>query len=90
MDSFDRLKKAVALSYIEKSRAPKVTAKGQGRVAEKIIEIAEEHGITIKEDPDLVEALSALEIDQEIPQELYQAVAEILSHLYRENAKQNG
>lgn len=85
-DSDTRWKKAVALKYQDKSRAPLVSAKGQGHVAEAIIDKAREHGVAIHEDPDLVVALSALEIDQEIPEELYQAVAEVLAFLYKQNA----
>lgn len=87
-DAFEQLKKAVALSYRDRDRAPVVSAKGEGTIAERILEIAREHDIHIHEDPDLVEALGALEINQEIPQELYQAVAEILAYLYRMNADQ--
>ncbi|MBF0100548.1 MAG: EscU/YscU/HrcU family type III secretion system export apparatus switch protein [Desulfobacterales bacterium] len=82
------LKKAVALKYDKlNDRAPKVTAKGKGSVAEKIIEIAQNHGIPIKEDPDLVEALIKLEINQEIPPEVYVAVAELLAFVYSLNQK---
>lgn len=80
-------KKAVALRY-DRARddAPKVTATGKGRVAENIIEIAKEHGIPVKDDPDLVEVLSSLEIDQEIPPEIYVAVAELLAFVYSANS----
>ncbi|WP_456382935.1 EscU/YscU/HrcU family type III secretion system export apparatus switch protein [Persephonella sp.] len=82
------MKKAVALRYDrEKDRAPKVVAKGKGHIGEKIIQIAKEHNIPIKEDPVLVETLSQIEINQEIPPELYQAVAEILVYIYRKTGK---
>ncbi|NPA16310.1 MAG: EscU/YscU/HrcU family type III secretion system export apparatus switch protein [Aquificae bacterium] len=82
------MKKAVALRYDrEKDRAPKVVAKGKGHIGEKIIQIAREHNIPIKEDPVLVETLSQIEINQEIPPELYQAVAEILVYIYRKTGK---
>lgn len=59
-----------------------VKAKGMGNVAEKIIQLAQEHNIPIKEDPDLVELLVQLDLDQEIPPELYKIVAEILAFVY--------
>lgn len=81
--------KAVALKYERhKDNAPKVVAKGSGEVAKKIIEVAKEHGVYIKEDPQLVEVLSAIDIDQEIPPQLYKAVAEILAFVYRVKQKQ--
>lgn len=79
-------KAAVALSYKpEKDAAPRVTAKGKGLVAEKIIALARAHGIPIRDDPDLVTVLAALEIDREIPPELYKAIAEIFAFIYRVN-----
>jgi flagellar biosynthesis protein len=87
----DRPPKAVALKYSqEKDRAPRVAAKGRGAIAEKIIAIAKEHGIPIREDADMVEILSSLELENEIPPHLYKAVAELLSFLYRVNAKKLG
>jgi flagellar biosynthesis protein len=81
-------KKAVALQYNrETDGAPKVTAKGKGRVAEKIIELARKHDIPIKDDPDLIEVLSSLEINAEIPSEIYVAVAELLAFVYSMNSK---
>ncbi|MFN3396639.1 MAG: EscU/YscU/HrcU family type III secretion system export apparatus switch protein [Thermodesulfovibrionales bacterium] len=77
-------KKAAALRYdAEKDSAPKVVAKGSGRIAERIIEIARQHNIPIKDDPGLVEVLSSLDLYQEIPPELYRAVAEILVFVYK-------
>lgn len=84
------LKKAVALGYNkEKDGAPKVLASGQGVIAENIIAAAKENNIPIKEDKDLIEILSKIDIDQEIPPNLYRAIAEIFSFLYRatQNAK---
>lgn len=84
------IKKAVALKYDRKeSGAPKVTAKGKGKVAEKIIELARKHDIPIKDDPDLIEVLSSLDIDEEIPQEIYVAVAELLAFVYSMNARRH-
>ena len=77
-------KKAVALSYNRsQDNAPKVLASGAGEIANKIISLAKEHDIPIKEDPDLIEILSKVEVDQEIPPNLYKAVAEIFSFLYK-------
>lgn len=79
----DYLKKAAALKYDEqKDNAPRVTAKGKGEIAKKIIQIAEANELPIKKDEDLVELLSQVELDREIPTELYKAVAEIFSFIY--------
>ncbi|GIW46233.1 MAG: flagellar biosynthetic protein FlhB [Deltaproteobacteria bacterium] len=80
----DKVKKAVALRYDkEADSAPRVVAKGRGNVAEKILQIAREYNIPLKEDPILVDALSTLDLYQEIPPELYRAVAEVLAFVYR-------
>ncbi len=77
-------KKAVALKYERgKDNAPKVIAKGKGKIAEKIIQIAKENNIHIEENTELVEVLSKLELYEEIPEELYRAVAEILVFIYK-------
>ena len=77
-------KKATALQYnINKDNAPKMIAKGEHYLAQKIIEIAKENNIPIKEDRDLVELLSKLEINQEIPQDMYKAIAEVFSFIYK-------
>ncbi len=77
-------KKAVALKY-DSSRdvAPKISAKGQGLIAEKMIELAKTHGVPIHEDPALLSLLFPLELDYPIPETLYQAVAEVLAFIYR-------
>lgn len=76
-------KQAAALRYDQASRTPpKVSALGKGLVAENIIEKAKEHQIPIVEDPSLVELLSTLEINEAIPEELYQAVAEVFAFIY--------
>ncbi|MVO99177.1 EscU/YscU/HrcU family type III secretion system export apparatus switch protein [Paenibacillus lutrae] len=78
------IRKAVALRYApSEQKAPSVIAKGKGKVAEAIVDKAKENGIPVQEDASLVEVLSKLEIDQEIPAELYQLVAEVLSYIYR-------
>jgi len=75
--------KVVALKYdSSKDAAPRVAAKGKGVIAEKIIEIAKENGIPIKDDPELVDILSMLDLDEEIPSSVYQVVAEILAFVY--------
>ncbi len=77
---------AVALKYdIEK--APKIIAKGDGHLADKIIEIAEKQGITLYQDSELVELLSRLDIEEEIPSDLYQAVAVVLAFVFQLNGK---
>jgi flagellar biosynthesis protein len=76
---------AVALKYDEGDEAPKLTAKGFGVAAEKIRELAALHGIPIKQDSDLVELLAQLDIDREIPPQLYAAVAELLAMVYKAN-----
>jgi flagellar biosynthesis protein len=84
----DKAKKVTALRYDhEKDSAPKVVAKGRGIIAEKILEKAKEYNVLIKEDPDLLEAIYRLDIYQEIPENLYRVVAEILSEVYRINKK---
>lgn len=72
-------KKAVALKYDEgEDIAPKVIAKGKRKVAENILEKAKEHNIPVYKDKKLASQLSNLEIDDNIPQELYEAVAQVL------------
>ncbi|MBP2673924.1 MAG: flagellar biosynthetic protein FlhB [Deltaproteobacteria bacterium] len=81
-----RRRQAAALSYEQgKDSAPKLVAKGKGAVADKILEIARHHGIPIREDRELVQMLSSLDLYQEIPPDLYRAVAEILAFLYSLN-----
>jgi flagellar biosynthesis protein len=78
--------KAVALKYgADKDHAPRITAKGEGHVASKIKETARRFGIPIKRDDDLIELLAQIDVDREIPPELYAAVAELLSFVYRAN-----
>lgn len=79
--------RAVALRYArEEESAPRVVARGVGETAERILKLAREHGIPVREDADLVELLAACDIEQEIPVELYAAVAEVLAFLYRANS----
>jgi flagellar biosynthesis protein len=82
--------KAAALKYNSQTdSAPVVKAKGMGIIADRIIEIAKENNIPTKEDPDLVEILMQIDIDKEIPPELYKVVAEILAFVYRLNNLKN-
>lgn len=75
--------KAVALKYdMEKDSAPSLIAKGKGETASNIIKLANEHDIPIKKDEDLVELLSQIDIEKEIPGSMYKAVAEIFSFIY--------
>ncbi|WP_311082630.1 EscU/YscU/HrcU family type III secretion system export apparatus switch protein [Paenibacillus polymyxa] len=78
------IKKAVALKYTPgESEAPIVVAKGSGHVADSILEKAKEHGVPVQEDAALVEVLSKLDLDEQIPAELYQLVAEVLTYIYQ-------
>ncbi len=74
---------AVALTYGKNQGAPKVVAKGRGLIAQAIIERAKQHGVFVHESEDLVGLLMKVELDQEIPAQLYLAVAELLAWLYR-------
>lgn len=83
-------KTAVSLKEQEnKRRAPIITAAGRGTVAEKILQLAFENGIKVREDSDLAEMLAQIEIDSPIPSEAFLAVAEILSYVYRANGHPN-
>jgi len=72
---------AVALQY-DGDNAPSVSATGAGPVAEKIMQIAEENGVLLQQDNELVEILSRLDLGDEIPENLYRAVAEVISFAY--------
>jgi flagellar biosynthesis protein len=87
MDSRERdnkkLEKAVALGYIPgKDGAPRVLASGKGTIAEAIAEIAREHGVPFYQDAALVDSLINLQINAEIPLELYEAIAHVLAYVY--------
>lgn len=77
------LNKAVALKYNKEETAPKVVASGRGYVAEKLIELAKSKGVPVHEDPALVEILAKMDINELIPPELYNVIAEILAFVYR-------
>jgi flagellar biosynthesis protein len=82
------MKKAAALRYdTEKENAPRVLAKGEGEVAKNIIKIAELNNLPIKKDADLIELLSKVEIDKEVPEALYKAMAEVFSFVYKTTKK---
>jgi len=76
-------KRATALNYGPVQNAPKIVATGQGVIAERILEIAAAAGVPIREDEALVNALCSLELGQEIPEDLFVAVAEALAWAYR-------
>lgn len=83
------MKKAAALRYdTAKERAPRVVAKGEGQSAENIIKIAELHNLPIRKDEDLIELLSKVELDKEVPEALYRAVAEVFSFIYKVSKKE--
>ena len=74
---------AVALTYeFGKSNLPRVVASGRGPVAERILALAQENGIPVREDADLVALLSAVELESEIPAEAMIAVAEIMAQIF--------
>ena len=76
--------KAVAVRYdVTKDRAPRITAKGRSLVADRILAEAKKNGIPVYQNKSLVNMLMALEIDREIPPELYRTIAEVLAHVYR-------
>lgn len=78
---------AVALSDAPDAAAPTVLATGRGALAEQILNIAFANGIKVRQDADLVQILSAIDVDSPIPTEAYAAVAEILSYVYRANGQ---
>ena len=82
---------AVSLQYNQGTdRAPKVTAKGQGWLAEKIIAMAQKQNIPIKKDKDLMELLEKIDVGQEIPEALYKVIAELLAWVYHLNKEYPG
>ena len=82
------MKKAAALKYDQgKTIAPELIAKGKGEVAQKILAIAKEHDISIFKNKALVDSLLNLEVHEEIPPRLYQAVAELFSWLMKVESK---
>jgi flagellar biosynthesis protein len=91
MAAREKQSRAVALRYDRESQsAPKLLAKGQGAVAERLLAIAMEKGIPLYRDPELLEVLGQLDVGAEIQPELYQAVAEVLIYIYKMNQKKKG
>ena len=78
---------AISLRYQEDDKAPKVTAKGTGLLAQQILATAKEHNIPIKTDAQLTELLSQVEIDSEIPEVLYEAIVQVLIFAYELSGK---
>ena len=81
-ESMLRRQSAVALAYQKDASAPRVVAKGQGQMAERIIARAKEAGVFVHESPELVALLMQVDLDQRIPAQLYRAVAELLAFIY--------
>lgn len=83
--------RAAALRYQPQApfldAAPRLVAKGEGMLAERILALAKEHGIPVEHDPDLLAALEPLQVDRLIPPELFKAVAVMLASLYRANGQ---
>jgi flagellar biosynthesis protein len=90
MSTPDRERRAAALSYDGTGAAPKVVAAGRGEIAKRIIEEAKKAGVPIRDDRALAEALSRLELDTQIPEELWAAVAEALVWAHRVDLRQLG
>jgi flagellar biosynthesis protein len=84
-----RRQAAIALKHnLGQEAAPQVVAKGYGAVAEKILKLAFDNDVRVRQDPDLIEILAAVEVDCQIPIEAFAAVAEILSYVYQANGQQ--
>lgn len=89
--SQEQEQRAVAIKYdVKKDRAPRVTAKGRSLVADRILAEAKKNGVPVYQNKSLVNMLMALEIDREIPPELYRIIAEILAYVYRIDKKMGG
>jgi flagellar biosynthesis protein len=85
----DKPRRASALRY-EGLGAPKLVASGQGRIADRIVAVARAAGLPIREDAALVDALAGLDLGQEVPEDLYAAVAETLAWAYSLDVKARG
>lgn len=79
----DPAREAIALAYRQTDAAPRVVARGKGLIAEEIISRAKEHGVYVHESPELVALLTQVNIDEQIPPQLYMAIAELLAWLYQ-------
>ena len=83
-ENIEQETRAVAIKYdVKNDKAPRVTAKGRSLVADRILAEARKNGIPVYQNKSLVNMLMALEIDREIPPELYRTIAEVLAHVYR-------
>jgi len=82
-----RRRRAAALHFEHGDRAPKITATGAGRVAERIIAAARDAGVPVRSDPALAQALCALELGSDVPEAMWRAVAEALAWAYRLDAQ---
>ena len=82
-----KIRKAVALAYEVNSAAPRITGQGEGFVAEAILARAKEFGIPTKTEPELVEFLMQLKLNELVPPKLYAAVAEVLAWAYEVDGK---
>jgi flagellar biosynthesis protein len=87
MNNLKKKLKAIALRYEENSSAPRVTGQGEGYVAEAILAKAKEMGIPTRSEPELVEFLMQLKLNDVVPPDLYAAVAEVLAWAYEVDGK---
>jgi flagellar biosynthesis protein len=84
-------KGAIAIGYDgERDEAPRVLAKGFGKIAEEIVEIGKENDVMIREDELLFESLARLDVSENVPPKLYQVIAELLAYVYKVEQKFNG
>ena len=90
MSKEKNIDQAIAILYEKGRKAPQVVASGRGALAEKIVETAREAGVHVMEDPDLLELLAKVPVGDEIPEQLYQAVAEVLAFVYQINGRYQG
>ena len=90
MNEANKVRKAVALKYETNSVAPKITGQGEGLIAEAILAKAKEFGIPMRVEPELVEFLMQLKLNELVPPKLYAAVAEVLAWAYEIDQKKDG
>ncbi len=83
--SKDRFQKAVAVQTSDEAALPRITASGRGKIAEKILELAFENQVKVRQDSDLTDILEQLEVESPIPLEALSAVTEILRYVYQLN-----
>lgn len=86
----EKIQTAVAIATgLSKDDAPRITAAGRGKIAEQILQLAFDNGIKVREDSDLAEMLTKIELESPIPSEAFLAVAEVLSYVYKANGEPN-